>query len=95
MAYMTVNPRQAGALFPFWAISPTPLRVFPRAWIRPGVSINVMQARVARNRALVLVVAVDGSGGTGFQPERWPRGILMGPIIVKCPDSSYKIDYVK
>lgn len=35
------------------------------------------------------------SGGTGFRPERWPRGILMGPIIVKCPESSYKIDYVK
>ena len=34
-------------------------------------------------------------GGTGFRPERWPRGILMGPIIVKCPESSYKIDYVK
>ena len=36
-----------------------------------------------------------GSSGTGFRPERWPRGILMGPIIVKCPESSYKIDYVK
>jgi hypothetical protein len=36
-----------------------------------------------------------GSGGTGFRPERWPRGVLMGPIIVRCPDSSYKIDYVK
>jgi hypothetical protein len=36
-----------------------------------------------------------GPGGTGFRPERWPRGILMGPIIVKCPDSGYKIDYVK
>ena len=36
-----------------------------------------------------------GSGETGFAPERWPRGVLMGPIIVKCSDSSYKIDYVK
>jgi len=36
-----------------------------------------------------------GPGETGFTPERWPRGILMGPIIVKCPDSDYKIDYVK
>ncbi len=36
-----------------------------------------------------------GLGGTGFRPERWPRGILMGPIIVQCTDSSYKIDYVK
>ncbi len=34
-------------------------------------------------------------GRTGFRPERWPRGVLMGPIIVKCPDSGYKIDYVK
>jgi len=33
--------------------------------------------------------------GTGFWPERFPRGILMGPIIVKCPDSSHEIDYVK
>jgi len=39
---------------------------------------------------------LGGPGGTGFRPERWPRGVLMGPIIVKCPDSSsYKIDYVK
>jgi hypothetical protein len=37
----------------------------------------------------------DGNGGTGFRAERWPRGITMGPIIVKCPESSYKIDYVK
>jgi hypothetical protein len=36
-----------------------------------------------------------GPGGTGFRPERWPRGVLMGPIIVKCSDSSYEIDYVK
>jgi hypothetical protein len=33
--------------------------------------------------------------GAGFWPERFPRGILMGPIIVKCPDSSHEIDYVK
>jgi hypothetical protein len=37
----------------------------------------------------------SASGGTGFRPERWPGAILMGPIIVKCPESSYKIDYVK
>ena len=36
-----------------------------------------------------------GLGETGFVPERWPRGVLMGPIIVQCPDSGYKIDYVK
>jgi hypothetical protein len=36
----------------------------------------------------------DGKG-TGFRAERWPRGTLMGPIIVKYPESSYKIDYVK
>jgi hypothetical protein len=36
-----------------------------------------------------------GPGETGFIPERWPRGVLMGPIIVQCPDSGYKIDYVK
>jgi hypothetical protein len=37
----------------------------------------------------------EGPGETGFIPERWPRGVLMGPIIVQCPDSGYKIDYVK
>lgn len=37
----------------------------------------------------------DGNNGTGFRAERWPRGIMMGPIIVKCPESSYKVDYVK
>ena len=37
----------------------------------------------------------SGNSGTGFRAERWPRGIMMGPIIVKCPESSYKIDYVK
>jgi hypothetical protein len=36
-----------------------------------------------------------GLGETGFIPERWPRGVLMGPIIVQCPDSGYKIDYLK
>jgi len=36
----------------------------------------------------------DG-GGTGFRPERWPIGVTMGPIIVKCPESSHKVDYVK
>jgi hypothetical protein len=30
-----------------------------------------------------------------YKPERWPRGILMGPIIVRCPESSDEIDYVK
>jgi len=35
------------------------------------------------------------TGGTIFRPERWPRGILLGPIIVKCPESDYKTDYVK
>ena len=34
-------------------------------------------------------------GLTGFHAERWPRGVLMGPVIVQCSDSSYKIDYVK
>ena len=38
---------------------------------------------------------INGTGGTGFRAERWPRGIIMGPIIVKCADSSYKLDYVK
>jgi hypothetical protein len=38
---------------------------------------------------------LQGSGGTGFRPELWPRGILMGPVIVECSESSYKIDYVK
>jgi hypothetical protein len=37
----------------------------------------------------------EGPGETGFHAERWPRGILMGPIIVECPDSAEKIDYVK
>jgi hypothetical protein len=36
-----------------------------------------------------------GQGETGFRPEWWPRGVLMGPIIMKCPDSAYEIDYVK
>lgn len=37
-----------------------------------------------------------GMGGTGFRPERWPGGgVMMGPIIVKCPESGYKVDYVK
>ena len=36
-----------------------------------------------------------GMGGTGFRAERWPRGVMMGPIIVKCPESSYKTDYVR
>jgi hypothetical protein len=31
----------------------------------------------------------------GFLPEVMPRGITMGPIIVKCPDSDHEIDYVK
>jgi hypothetical protein len=37
----------------------------------------------------------EGTGGTGFIPERWPRGILMGPVIVQCQESAHKIDYVK
>jgi hypothetical protein len=36
-----------------------------------------------------------GGGGTGFKAERMPRGITMGPIIVKCPDSDHEIDYIK
>lgn len=36
-----------------------------------------------------------GVGEAGFTPELFPRGILMGPIIVKCPESGYKVDYVK
>ena len=36
-----------------------------------------------------------GPGGTGFRTERWPRGVIMGPVIVHCPNSSYKVDYVK
>jgi hypothetical protein len=36
-----------------------------------------------------------GSAVAVYHAERWPRGVMMGPIIVKCPDSSYKIDYVK
>jgi hypothetical protein len=28
-------------------------------------------------------------------PEWMPRGIMLGPISVKCPESSYEIDYVK
>jgi hypothetical protein len=36
----------------------------------------------------------EARGEAGFSPERWPRGVLMGPIIVKGPESSYKIDYV-
>jgi hypothetical protein len=31
----------------------------------------------------------------GFSADVMPRGISMGPIIVKCPDSSHEIDYVK
>jgi len=27
--------------------------------------------------------------------EALPKGIVMGPIIVKCPDSSHEIDFVK
>jgi hypothetical protein len=37
----------------------------------------------------------DGNGWAGFPAELLLRGIMMGPIIVKCPESSYKIDYVK
>jgi hypothetical protein len=35
----------------------------------------------------------------GFPPdgtvERWPRGKLLGPIIVTCPDSAHEIDYIQ
>jgi hypothetical protein len=34
-------------------------------------------------------------GFASFPPEVMPRGITMGPIIVKCPDSDHQIDYVK
>jgi len=41
----------------------------------------------------------DGAGrqtrGAGFWPESLPRGLTMGPIIVKCPDSQHQIDYIK
>lgn len=33
--------------------------------------------------------------GSIFVPELMPRGLTMGPIIVKCPDSPHQIDYVK
>lgn len=38
---------------------------------------------------------VAGKGTTGFRAERWPRGLMMGPVIVRCADSGYKVDYVK
>lgn len=30
-----------------------------------------------------------------FSPEVMPRGITMGPVIVKCPDSGHQIAYIK
>jgi hypothetical protein len=33
--------------------------------------------------------------GANYIPEVMPRGITMGPIIVKCPDSDHEIDYIK
>jgi hypothetical protein len=30
-----------------------------------------------------------------FRPEVLPRGITMGPVVIKCSDSSHQIDYVK
>jgi hypothetical protein len=30
-----------------------------------------------------------------FSPEVMPRGITMGPMIVKCPDAIHQIDYIK
>ena len=30
-----------------------------------------------------------------FSADVMPRGISMGPIIVKCPDSSHEVDYIK
>jgi hypothetical protein len=34
-------------------------------------------------------------GGASYVAEVMPRGITMGPIIVKCPDSDHMIDYIK
>jgi hypothetical protein len=34
-------------------------------------------------------------GGASFIAEVMPRGISMGPVIVKCPDADNEIDYVK
>jgi hypothetical protein len=30
-----------------------------------------------------------------FRPEILPRGITMGPVVIKCPDSDHQIDYIK
>ena len=34
-------------------------------------------------------------GGASFVADMMPRGISMGPVIVKCPGSDHEIDYVK
>jgi hypothetical protein len=33
--------------------------------------------------------------GAFFRPELLPRGVTLGPIVMKCPDSDHQIDYVK
>jgi hypothetical protein len=34
-------------------------------------------------------------GGASFTADMMPRGISMGPVIVKCPDVDNEIDYIK
>jgi hypothetical protein len=34
-------------------------------------------------------------GYTSFSAEVMPRGITMGPVIVKCSDSGHRVDYIK
>jgi hypothetical protein len=46
---------------------------------------------------LDFATTVEGEqrNGASFEVERGPFTTTMGPIIVKCPDSSHELDYVK